>query len=277
MDQLITNLELPENKCKFCHHQPTHNNGELCLNCIKNEWPFAIIENSEYLIVWKATWRKYGAKNLAIGFYGAPYQLSKVTAPWGLANWLLSPLGALKETRFGVNRSFWTEKERRIRIIAALAAIKHLRVVNHRKNLIIESTSPVLTVKIMDPAEFPLSAIRANGLLADVNANCLIIDELEKCLRPVIPNRISLPPPLNRQLALQVIQNVARAFRGRGTFRLWQEFETHVVSGNNSIREFVQELEPAAVVALRREAVKMAWRQRQPGGVYDPTAHYHAQ
>lgn len=168
--------------------------GFWCQECIEFEWPQAVVGDGQHWIGWKATWQK---GNLFIGAFGAPYKIGEYTIPFACGDWLLSPLGALKEVYQGSNTVIWQENNRSdIHIISAIVRIREVYL---KGNQVLRGPSPALTIAAHPLKSFPLRPEQATLLLGQMERERAYrqrVDELEKELRPSLPEKVNLPPAI---------------------------------------------------------------------------------
>jgi hypothetical protein len=161
---------------ELCHHigcgRKSHT-GFWCQDCIEREWPYASLGDGEHWIVWKGV-DKIRA-NLFQGALECPYRLGQVIIPSGASNWLLSPLGAIKE---GYGNHI-------------LAAIVRAQDCYLDKHLVLDCTSPVLPLAAFPRSQLP-SYEEAVALLEDVNANLIQIEAFERYMRAQL--QLPIPP-----------------------------------------------------------------------------------
>jgi hypothetical protein len=189
-------------KCQHIGCENISFTGVWCKECIESEWQSCAVGDGHHWIGWKVAWQK--AENLFIGAFGAPYEVGEVTIPFGLADWLLSPLGALKEVVKGANRDLWKKKEGKIYIIAGIVAIKNVELIVQQRadesTLFLRGNSPCLVLGAYSLSEFPIKPRKAIALLDGMRDNPYCqqeVDRWEQRLRPTnIPSDIFLPPPI---------------------------------------------------------------------------------
>jgi len=228
-----------------CSHEGCSNlswTGIWCEECIENEWRSCAVGDGLHWIGWKVTWQK--ANNLFIGAFGAPYEVGEVTVPFGFSDWLLSPLGALKEAVKGANEPLWLRKWKVVRIIAAVISKKNVKLISRETALFLRGNSPALVVGAYPVSSFPVEPEKAIALLDGMRDNPFFqeeVDRLERELRPNIPPEIYLPPsiPLPSSNDLQNIR--AEIFR-----------------------RLTEEAENSYLLKLREKLRKEEWNQVDP-------------
>lgn len=147
------------------------------LELIRSDWPQALLPGRKRLIAWKGV--NQTESQIFRGAIGAPYILNNVTIPLGTANWLLSPLGAIKE---GYGQFI-------------LAAVLRVDDTGMRQDFVLDSDSPAFSLAAFSRDELPYNMVQASKLLDKVDINAVEIDafELEMRQKLVIPKALHLP------------------------------------------------------------------------------------
>lgn len=169
-------------------------NGFWCRACLEHNWPYAAAPDGVHCYI-----NKLGieiAPGLYLGALGAPYEVGQVTAVWGQASWLLSPLGAVSELVVGANAAIWRRSilTGRLFIITALARFADLTL---EPNLILATTAPVLVVRAIPVralARLGLTAKKAKVWLSDVNHFAPAVNQWENWLKPRQRFPVAIPP-----------------------------------------------------------------------------------
>lgn len=246
--------------CKHCGERWSKI-GVWCQVCIEAEWPYAPVGDGEHWIVWKVAWRR--ADNLFIGAFGAAYEVGEVTAVWAPANWLLSPLGALKEVAYGNNTNTWERHRDQLTIIAAVGRVRDLQL---QENQVLRGLSPALTLAAWPLAECPLTPHEASDLLLDVNGNSEAIDAWECTFRPALPTAVALPPAIHGCQA--IVAQITRDLRSSAEQNIWYDLvaKTREIRADVPIQlvEIAYKLRPATLRAIRQRTVEWAERPIAP-------------
>lgn len=149
---------------KGCQHAGCHQvetQGVWCCACIEWEWPFVRYNDSLWL-VWKGVDPTDRQLSHLKGKFNCPYRLGHITDPNGVANWTLSPLGAIANP-YGS----WI-----------LGALIQKRASYIDTEYIIHSISSALPVKV-EPKEGFLDPDTARNWLRDVPGHSHWIDRYE--------------------------------------------------------------------------------------------------
>ena len=140
--------------------------GFWCQECIEHEWPYAAWGDGKHWIVWKGVSAARGYFDTFTGALSCPYRLGRVVTLHGTGNWLLSPLGAIKE-------------EHGTHILAALVGAQWCWL---SPRLIIYSGSPALPLGAFPRSQLP-SPEQVRDWLSDVNGHLEVIEAFETLMR----------------------------------------------------------------------------------------------
>lgn len=135
--------------------------GHWCQACIEREWPNAAWGNGGHWIVWKGVTQ--ARPDRFEGALGCPYRLGQISTPQGVSNWLLSPLGALKEGHGS----------------HLLAATVSVRTCALTKRLVLNGLGPVMPLAAFPRDEAP-DGETARAWLSDVNRHLAKIEAFER-------------------------------------------------------------------------------------------------
>lgn len=203
----------------------------LDMDWITHDWPYAVL-NDTHLVVWKKVRLKHMTpafqvssanvlslqilldyldeleqtyqwqdlqNEMYVGVLGCPYKIGDVIHPFGLGNWTLSPLGAMKDQYI-----VWPF------LLASLIAIKDLKM-RHDQVLISKETSPILPLGVWSHRWFLKNILTWLNLeqdrdlkivdwLADPNQHAHKIDTIEFMMRQQVND--ALPHDWHQNLLL---------------------------------------------------------------------------
>lgn len=161
---------MKEQRCQHVGCGQLSHTGFWCQRCIEQEWPCAALGDGQHWIAWKGVERAGRRDDLFRGAMDCPYRIGRFAHPQGNSNWLLSPLGAIKEG-YGSH------------ILAAIVSAPRCWL---RQDLILDSTSPVLPLTAFPRSLLPTQQ-QAGRLLDAVNLHLAKIEAFEQQMRRRLP------------------------------------------------------------------------------------------